>query len=405
MKKDFSNHLSRRKVLFTAKKKISLALMFSISKPLFAFEKLSKIVLKKNTKDNKNSSFNAVGFGRKPSYNYNRPQPELIFHTSEIVLITNQQKYYSIKVSFLPHSIIQNLKKPNIVTIVPKWGHKAVEYNLFTKKITSTCELEKYSLFFGHGFYNPDGNSIYLSEHSESTSESYISQWKLDTSTAKRIKNIRTGGLRVHDCQLSLDGKYIIAANSSFSQDSKIKPSLAWIDIKTNKIETQLYFETFGPTHFYQTTDGYFIYGGGASLPGSEKLEAILGVVTPEKKIVPLKVPQEMKAFFYGEALSLIANEPNNIAYASLPSSDSVFAFNYLTGKFIKRLNIKAAQGLSLSDDRSILMVSSVENYSELYKFNSVSFEQLPMTITPKKLNEYEYNWGSHIFKLKYLEI
>lgn len=388
--------LDRRTFLHEVKNKFGLALLFGFSKPLQAFEKLTQIVLKKN----KSQIFYSIGFGRKPKYDTLGTATKLLAYPSELIFLNDQQKYFSLKIPFLPHSIIQNPLKPHLISIIPKWGDTVIEYDLETQKVKSKITLKKSQLFFGHGFYHPDGKNIFLSEHHEATLEAYISQWSIERETATRIKNIPTGGGRVHDCQLSLDKKYIIAANSAATQDGMVRPSLAWIGLNTHKIETQVFFELYGPTHFYQTKDGYFIYASGASLPGGEKLRSILGVVSPDKKISPLIIPAEMEPYFLGEALSITASENSKIAYVTLRDTDSVFVFNYVTGNFIKRLSVKVPHGICLSDDHKILFVSSIENHSELYQFNSLSLEPIPFTKT-KAQKHSDSNWGAHLYLLR----
>lgn len=388
--------LSRRKFFHEVKNGLGLALLFGFSKPLQAFEKLTQLVLKKN----KSQIFYAIGFGRKPKYDTLGSLTKLVAYPSELIFLNNQQKYFSLKIPFLPHSIIQNPQNPHLIIVIPKWGDTVIEYELETQQVKSKMTLNKSKLFFGHGFYHPDGKSVFLSEHHEAASEAYMSQWSLEKKSATRIKNIPTGGARVHDCQLSLDKRFLVAANSTATQDGKVKPSLTWIDINTHKIESQVFFETYGPTHFYQTKDGYFIYASGASLPGGEKLRSILGVVSPDKKISPLIIPAEMEPYFLGESLSITASENSKIAYATLRDSDSVFVFNYVTGKFMKRLFIKVPHGICLSEDHKTLFVSSIENHSELYQFNSLSLEPIPFTKT--KAQKYsDSNWGAHLYSLR----
>ena len=339
------------------------------------------------------SSILATGDGARSEYLNPGPFQEAIEAPAILFLWSEQKGEVRIPVPFVTHSVAQNPQQPQFIVLIPKWGRRAVEVDLLNGKITRSFHAAKGVRFFGHGFYSQDGKTVFLSETNDTESKSHLSLWEGSTSEAKQIQQIATHGDRVHECITTRDSKQIVACNTGWAL-RKHPSSIVWLDRKSYALDHQLFFDGEGPSHIYETTDGHFIYGGGFSVKGMMSKVSVCGSVGPDKKRHSLTLPEDQMKFFFGETLSLTANEKSKQAFVTTPSGNSVFVFDYTNGKFVQRLEVKSPSGIQISEDRSQVYVTSrIDN--AILTFDTKTFKQLERVVVPEL-----QGWGSHIVRL-----
>lgn len=336
-----------------------------------------------------------TGFGPITKYENLSEYSLMIPEESELV-IWNEDRLEKKKIPFLPHYITQSTTDLGKVLIMPKWGKKIIEFDLKTKTVIQQFEAEENYRFFGHGFYSLDGKSVYLSENNDKENKSYIGVWEINSGKYVKKNNIFCAGSRVHDIQLTKDGKYIIACNAD-----KANGSMVWINASTNKIKKIIKFDNGGPAHFYQGKDGYIIYCGGAARADAVSETTILGSLTPDRKIVPLVIPENQKKYLIGETLSLTMVESKKWAFATCPLSDSVFVFNYQTGQFIKRINIEFPLGVNVCSKLKSILVTSGEKKSSLVHFDIKNLKKVKSEKITNLDNVNGLQWGSHLNRIR----
>ncbi len=138
-----------------------------------------------------------------------------------------------------PHSMIRSKTQPDVAVIAPRETPLAIAINLRSGQVIKKIELKNGDYFYGHGFFHPDGKSIFLTG-ATATGKGFLREFD---SAFNVVGEIDSFGESPHDCALVEDGRTLVVANTAWgSRDDyalKKSSSLSYIDFKTRKLVDQ----------------------------------------------------------------------------------------------------------------------------------------------------------------------
>lgn len=139
-----------------------------------------------------------------------------------------------------PHSIIRSPHNSASAVIAPREESLALVVDLANGKVLRRLELANGEYFYGHGFFEPKGTSIFLTG-SDSAGKGFFREFDSDFNP---IGDIDTFGESPHDCALIDGGKTIVVANTAWHSrgdfNLKKSSSISYIDFASRKLVDQI---------------------------------------------------------------------------------------------------------------------------------------------------------------------
>ncbi len=270
-----------------------------------------------------------------------------------VAFFNDQGESAVIDVPTFVHSIEQNPDLPNRIMLIPRSHGKCFEFDVATNKVTAVLRL-KDRHFYGHGCYVPGTNHFYSASVSPQTYETSIVLF--DYKLGKLLREVNVpGGAGAHQCSLSRDGRHVIMTFTR--KTSTHSPSIVWVDVTTGSVVERVSDLREQTEHFTELGDGHIIFAGGLE---SEAAETVLGRLDPTRQPLHVQPGKEFGGHFNAVSSSICALEEKSMAFVTNITQDSVYVINYKTGAPLKRLEVNAPRGLSLSKDRRSLFVTSL---------------------------------------------
>ena len=260
--------------------------------------------------------------------------------------------------------------------------------------------------FYGHGLFTPDGSSFYCTENSFKTGEGRIIL--RDSQTLKVLRDFPSYGQGPHE--LKRIGEQIVVANGgqktqpddkeTYKDFSNLKPSLAFINEKTQKLDKlfRLKENYMSIRHLDVTSDGFVVLALNQYRP-KEKLFAKINVamIGPnEDKISLPEVPREVIQKMHKKALSVSINPKTHIACATHPEGNSVTFWDLKGKKFLKMLRIESPLGVAYAEELNMFVIGSINR-----KVNLINATSLTLVNEPESLSKVSGFNGSHIINVK----
>jgi hypothetical protein len=305
------------------------------------------------------------------------------------------QETTQIDVPFFGHTTTQNPARPYQVATFEKWKRHGALVDLKEKTILALTEAADGNTFFGHAAYLADGAALVTSEDNyERTAGQLVLR---DPSNLKVIQKMSSYGLMPHDCRAMDKGRTIMAANQGKGDHW---PNISWIEAASGKLLHQVAIDLESNTvfaHLDVSPDGWLCVTGSHS----PKLQpqTRIAFISPEGRVLPAKIPDEVLQKMKGEGLSVGFLGASGWAAVTIPLSNMVVLFDYKTQELAATLNLANPHGLladlSALPDRASMIVSSGQD-RDLMKISYAS-DKAPMVAVA---NAGFGGTGSHLVRL-----
>jgi hypothetical protein len=276
------------------------------------------------------------------------PRESLIVGTDNSASLINliSHTVNQIVLSFKPHSFIQHPQVSSRFIAIEKWGPNAAEVDFETGSV-KPLENDDTHHFYGHGFYQKQGNTVFISRVDKQTGLGYFTGYKLDDYTIINHYHVAPGGL--HECR-HLPDDTVMVTSSGIKADNyaapqsgtRVAPSaLLHIDVNASvKVIGEMPIpddeQILG--HFSITKAGQILALSGPK-PGPEtgsgKLYYSPNIHTPLKAIT---FDANLQNRTQGEMLSVALNTDETRAAVTNPTGKNIILIDMLAGTVIKTM-------------------------------------------------------------------
>jgi uncharacterized protein len=303
-----------------------------------------------------------------------------------------QAQAMEIGLPFFPHSFASHPNAPHRVITFEKWGRHLAEVDLETLSVVRITQAKPGRRFFGHGAHA--GKYFFATQMDDERGRGLVSV--MDAANHTVVQEFETQGVFPHDCQWLPGTNTLLIVNSRRTHNRDEArgnhSSAVWLDVETGKCSKQIFIETpeFGYAHFTRSTDEFVVLAGSYE-PAKGGSRPLLSVISPNGTAHALglsDIPLQ------GEALSLYLNEADKLVAATLPASSQIQVWNYLTGEFIRKIEIEEPRGLIHSTELDELLISSAGTNSLMVIDNK--FTRSPKIIAPRIGGS-----GSHLYRIR----
>ena len=282
-----------------------------------------------------------------------------------LAFLNDNKENAVIDVPVFPHSVEQNPNSLGRVMLIPRRGNTCYEFDVYQNKVVTKLQLDK-KRFYGHGCYIPGTTLFIASTFVRTPADSAMTVF--DLSTGKFLNDIVVeGGAGAHQCSLSYDKKHIII---TFSEPTAThQTSIAWFDVNTLELKNRVFGMRPHAEHFSDLSDGNLIFTGGVE---DKDEQTVIGNITPDKIVKNLQLEKSQLRHLIGLSVSICGVEEKGISIMTNLVEDSVYVWDYKNDKLLKRINVLSPRGLSLSNDRKKVFVTSLANHRQSKSFISV---------------------------------
>lgn len=222
-----------------------------------------------------------------------------------------------------PHSIIQHPVNKNILVITPRDQSLALVVNINNRNIVAKIELNQNQNFYGHGFFSPQGSSLFLTGYGLN-SEGFLNEYDLNW---KKVSRINTFGKAPHEVKLLEKSDVILVANNGWSghdvYSKKSLTSMCYIDLKTKRLieKIELPLGQLAFQHFEINSDGEFVVACDwhGETKNTQEYKSLLGYKKNGSPIEFLSMDLMMKNKMMGNILSVRWNKKTGDIITTTP--------------------------------------------------------------------------------------
>ena len=302
----------------------------------------------------------------------------------------------TVPMGFFGHGLAPHPKDRHRAVIFEKKGPGCCEVDLAEGRVTRPITTPTSRAFYGHGAFSRDGSLLFATENHRESREGLICV--RDGRSYAEIGSFPTHGKSPHDCHLVDEGRTLVITNGGGTKEEtgeQAAPSVAFVDARSTKLLERLFFETkeINAGHLATTSahDLVAISAPREGLPTTGR-----GGVTIRMGRGPFTTmtePEEVVSRMVGESLSLCILEEQGVVGVTNPDGDIVTFWDMARKRLVKKLDLKAPRGLTLSLDKSQLALSY--GAGTLVLVSPDTLEPLPQGGVKKS----ELS-GSHLFTL-----
>lgn len=310
---------------------------------------------------------------------------------SIISLQSNQQNF--IDTDFLPHGVHRNPQNISTMALFEKRGPGACEFDLQTQQVIRDIPCRKGHYFYGHGAYTIDGKLLLSTETKLDNLDGYIGI--RDTKTLDYLGEFPSYGKEPHECKLIDNGKTLIVTNGGGAFIGE-PPSITYIDVASQKLleKIELSNKSFNAGHLAVDQDGDLIV---ISAPRSGLAKDQLGGVSirprgKKQKLESIFSPQAITSKMYGEALSVVIAEKQQMAAVTHPTANLVTFWSLRDRRLLKTLSLENPRGIELTQNERFFLIS----YGSTA--NLIKIDLATLSSTKSKIYNDTYFTGSHIY-------
>ncbi|MGB0865800.1 MAG: DUF1513 domain-containing protein [Granulosicoccaceae bacterium] len=296
-----------------------------------------------------------------------------------------------IDLNFLPHGMCLHPDRAKLVIACEKKGPHGVILNIDTLSVEQQLPLPEGRKFYGHCAFSKDGKYLYTTEVLSASGEGLISV--RDGKSGEIVGEFPSFGHAPHECQLIDDGNTMVITNGGGNRNGAL-PNVAFVDIATQSLikheKPSSYAVNTG--HFSIAPDNTLVV---VSAPRDGLPNGSIGGVSIGPRGKPLRTlssPKKTVNNMIGEALSVLTVEDR--AVVTHPDGDMVTAWSLKNRALIKRLDMPAPRGVSMTRDKKYIVLAFGHDTS-LILLDKETLEPKPASLFP-----FSYIAGSHIYNL-----
>jgi len=295
----------------------------------------------------------------------NTIQPALI-----VINLTSQEKRV-IETPFIPHEILINPNNKYRVFCFEKNGQNACEVDLQKKTVTRTFQSTEGKNFSGHAAFSKDGEKLYCIENNiDNYSGKRLGNIIVrDSKTLTTTRQLLTGGLSAHDCQL-LNKQTLLVSNTEQS-DSK-QPSLVNIALDTEKISQHIQtgsneiHHNLNYAHFEISKENDLVIASAPlaqqnntqnNTPITEQSGGV-SIKTPDSQLITMDKPEVVIERMTGEALGIEISQHNRIVAVTHPDANLLTFWSIDKKQIVKAFGMEHPRGISQTLDGENFIVS-----------------------------------------------
>jgi hypothetical protein len=279
------------------------------------------------------------------------------------------------------------------MALFEKRGPGACEFDLKTQRVIRQIPCRDGHYFYGHGAYTVDGKQLFSTETKLSNLDGFIAI--RDTKTLEYLGEFPSYGKEPHECKLIDRGKTLIVTNGGGNFTGEA-PSIAYIDVASQKLleKIELSNKSLNAGHLAVDQAGALIV---VSAPRSGLGKEQLGGVSirpkgQKQKLESIFNPQSVTNKMYGEALSVVIAEKQQMAAVTHPSGNLVTFWSLKDRRLLKTLSLENPRGIELTKNERFFLISYGRT-ADLMKIDLATLSR-----EKSKVFNDTYFTGSHIY-------
>lgn len=262
--------------------------------------------------------------------------------------------YESYKIPIVPHSIVQNGDRPEVLYLISKWNTQIAVFRRDLNQVEKVFEVGHGRRAFGHGVWDSQRKGFWYTENDDLAKKGYL---VLLDENLTEMDRIGTNGSWPHEVQWGKSGDLLVANSLGEGEDKT--PSFVSVDPQTKKVIRKIPLQELSGkgivTHFVQSQTDNRVYLGGLKLelPPSHVVEIDPSGVP---HLLPVNDPD-----FTGESISLCLDEQRNILTWVHYSTGAYFVYDLKSRTVLEKRKDKNFASILKDQDRYI-MTSKAED-------------------------------------------
>jgi hypothetical protein len=332
-----------------------------------------------------------LGFPLFPADAAAAPEQSLVAGEGASVSIVNlaSGKRVNAPLGFMPHSFVQHPRERHKVWAIERWDYaktnvkeafSVAEVDMRTGTTLRQFNVPEGSGFFGHGFFAPAGDVLFISRVDIDAGKGYLTGY--DVGTFKSVANFEIQLGSVHECQLLEDGTLMAVCSGvrplkghSHLEGIRVeKGALFRMELKSGRILDKKIVEDDGQMagHCGHMKTGASIVLSRPKPPVKQNGRIYFTSGDGPLRAVDMGEDISVQA---GECLSVAVNDREHRAIVTNPENKTLLVIDTREGRLIEKLKCLAS-GVAY-DPRSNRFIASGEKLS-LISGRASRFEEWP---------------------------
>jgi hypothetical protein len=300
-----------------------------------------------------------------------------------------------IRNTFLGHDVAIDPSKPHQASVFEKKGPGACQVDLRDGKVLRPITTADNQHFYGHGAYSMDGAILYATE--SVLDDDYRGVLTVrDASTLELLGELPTYGTSPHDCWLIDDGKTMVVANGGGHINGGAMPNVTYVDIASEALieRVEMPKPRFNAGHLAISENGDLAVVS-APRDGLANPHQQLGAVTLIRKgqePTTLERPSSITEAMFGEALSVVLYEPEDLVMVTHPDGNMVSMWKLSDNSSMGRIDFTEPRGVTMTLDAKYFVVSHKIDKSVAITLLDANSRAPELTLNPS------FTSGSHLY-------
>jgi hypothetical protein len=290
-------------------------------------------------------------------------------HKALIIINPVQKEKRLVQCDFIPHEIIIHPEDKYTVYCFERDGVNACTINLRSLSVVQKFQCINDHQFSGHAVFSKDSKFIYTIESEQNSQQGKVNI--RDAATFESLGLLPTLGLSPHDCQL-LEQDILVVSNTGQSESKFHQPSLVYIDIKTEKLQSRqkLDDDKLDAGHFYVAKDGTLVVASApvktATLTTGDTLGGV-SIKVKDDALITMTEPAAVIQRMQGEALGISINNKRDIAAVTHPEANLLTFWSIRDRQIIKAIGMENPRGITQTLDEKKFVISYGEKPAMVY--------------------------------------